>query len=649
MRRIIVAALIVSLWSSLATAAPGYVSVPDTNAVGETPVQSVTREFNKRLSGEKPITPNLVGGSTITGTVIGSVTDGSAGLSGLCINGVCPITAFGATAGFSIFAGAFSMLSGSAELISTGGFFQPSIVGNLIIVSGAGAGGAALQTTVVTYINNHDLILAAPNASGGDISSQSAEWCPDNTTAITSAITATGIGGSLYVPSASTPYCFTRVTIPKSIRVYGDAVSNQSWGAAFGLPAQSPSNFKGSTLVSMSLVGRAVDITGIATGASMANLAIVGPGYLPPTTSITSCAESVRIATCSATANGLAVGTPIYISGNSVAGYNGFIYVQTASTNSFTFNAQFSGLGTGTGGTIQPESVGLSIGDRIQNKYNSNYHLAQVLVGNFGTGVSVYTQNSQVESLRINGDFTDGLFSEGDSNAFVSHSLEISGNHHINLDWASANQSSVFEAVDLENPKQNDATAIEANFVDCNNCYLNGYIENTTNAFTGDGTVITGNSNANLFVIDSVHSSLGSAQISTIHVKAVADNTTIRNTLGNSLVVDAGTFHTMYKGLNNKIGTYTDNSGPTVASCGTGAPTADNSDDAFEITATGATSCQVIFNRAWSKQPTCSCNDETTAAGLKVVYGGTANGANITVSGLTSGDVFSCNCTGVTS
>jgi hypothetical protein len=82
---------------------------------------------------------------------------------------------------------------------------------------------------------------------------------------------------------------------------------------------------------------------------------------------------------------------------------------------------------------------------------------------------------------------------------------------------------------------------------------------------------------------------------------------------------------------------------PAVSSCGTGAAAAGSTDNAGQVTATGATACTVTFNVAYTSQPFCSVTDNTTAAGLKVTY---STGVSFTVTGLTSGDTFSYICIG---
>lgn len=81
---------------------------------------------------------------------------------------------------------------------------------------------------------------------------------------------------------------------------------------------------------------------------------------------------------------------------------------------------------------------------------------------------------------------------------------------------------------------------------------------------------------------------------------------------------------------------------PTVTSCGTGTVTANSTDTAGSVTATGATSCTVLFNASYAATPFCTVTDNTTAAALKAAPAG----AGIVVTGLTTNDVFSYICIG---
>lgn len=83
---------------------------------------------------------------------------------------------------------------------------------------------------------------------------------------------------------------------------------------------------------------------------------------------------------------------------------------------------------------------------------------------------------------------------------------------------------------------------------------------------------------------------------------------------------------------------------PTVATCGTGAVTTHSSNTAGEVTATGATTCSVVFGAPnFTNQPFCTVTDETTAAALKV---SAISVSGFTVAGLTTSDKFMYTCFG---
>lgn len=87
---------------------------------------------------------------------------------------------------------------------------------------------------------------------------------------------------------------------------------------------------------------------------------------------------------------------------------------------------------------------------------------------------------------------------------------------------------------------------------------------------------------------------------------------------------------------------------PTVTSCGTGTVATSATNNAGDVTATGATACTVVFatTTPFANKPVCWAQDETSAVALKVVPGGTGNKLNIAVTGLTSGDEFMYGCIG---
>lgn len=81
---------------------------------------------------------------------------------------------------------------------------------------------------------------------------------------------------------------------------------------------------------------------------------------------------------------------------------------------------------------------------------------------------------------------------------------------------------------------------------------------------------------------------------------------------------------------------------PTVSSCGTGAVLAGSKDAAGQVTATGATSCVVVFAAAWANAPFCVVENLTANRGNVSEI----TTAQMTVSNLTDGDVFQWLCVG---
>jgi hypothetical protein len=83
-------------------------------------------------------------------------------------------------------------------------------VGKYVAVQGAAAASATLFTTVASC-SGANYVLAAANASGGNISAKLVEWCSDQATQFKAAITAAMAagGGTVYFPAAS--YCVSQL------------------------------------------------------------------------------------------------------------------------------------------------------------------------------------------------------------------------------------------------------------------------------------------------------------------------------------------------------------------------------------------------------------------------------------------------------
>ena len=82
------------------------------------------------------------------------------------------------------------MTAGSATLTSASGPFKVSDLGKAIIVGGAGASGAVLQSTIASFISASQVSLA--NSATTTTSSAGVLWGTDNRAAIQSSISASG-------------------------------------------------------------------------------------------------------------------------------------------------------------------------------------------------------------------------------------------------------------------------------------------------------------------------------------------------------------------------------------------------------------------------------------------------------------------------
>lgn len=98
--------------------------------------------------------------------------------------------------------------SGSPNLFSSAGFFTAADINKSIWVPGAGAAGAGLSTTIQTVTDATHVVLAA-NASTtvtgfATTNAKPLVYGTDDTTAIQAAMTATPVGGTLFIPGKAT-------------------------------------------------------------------------------------------------------------------------------------------------------------------------------------------------------------------------------------------------------------------------------------------------------------------------------------------------------------------------------------------------------------------------------------------------------------
>ena len=403
--------------------------------------------------------------------------------------------------------------------------------------------------------------------------SNSAATNTSNWTALMATLTA---GQTVYIPYNATPYQYTNITIPDGIKVVCDGPYSNNWGGTFG-QAGFLSHMHGAVLQSTATTGRAIDGWGVSSnneGGEMDNCVIFGPGADDATTkTITGCTEpgaGSTTATCTSTNHGFSAGSGVVVSGETgETRYNGRWIIQSVTSNTFSFYVKEPALSAGTGGSAKQTSIGLSVGNRPASRYASGVTLHHVMVANFGIGVSFYEQNSFIDTLGVDGNGV-GVTSEGNSNALNFAGLKAAGGQWSNLLWIGGNQGDVFQG-DFENPAQSDATATHIVLTDCDTCAILGsYVENSTNAFTGNGIVLAGTVNNSDNLIQSTHVFLGSGPpISDINLLGSQGTVLKKDRLADNLIVGSTSYNAYCE--NSNISTITDNSGGGFWSIGCGA------------------------------------------------------------------------------
>lgn len=170
--------------------------------------------------------------------------------------------AYGATGNAKAVAVTASITSGSPNLTATGATFVSGDVGKTIEVPGAGAAGAGLVTTILTFTDATHVVLAANASTTLTAASKTIYYGTDDTAAIQAAIAAAaavggGIlagGGNVYVPAGG-------------YMVVGSGTFILGWGASGGKLSGASEN--GTTFYIPSSVGTSRDFLlfqGSATG-----------------------------------------------------------------------------------------------------------------------------------------------------------------------------------------------------------------------------------------------------------------------------------------------------------------------------------------------------------------------------------------------
>lgn len=535
-----IAALMLVVFAPIAAAqnlppAGAYQPIPNYTGVGAGLL--FRNAINDRFGGEQPISPTIV---SLAFASLPSETDGAliycndCQRTVPCASGGSGAWAFGAQGQWECTAPGRAASGANSDITSL-----------LAVSSGSETGMQNANNGVINVQANLNLLCTAAStpysfctgSHTGTFTPAKGDGTTDDTTAIQDAVTAACVkpGTEVLFPAvpAGDCYKFSSITVPCVERLIG-----QGWSSdQDGIPSFTSSGFlthiHGSVLCSTIRTGVAVDlegatITGGANGAQVSDLFVAGPGSNGTALSITSCTQSGTTpyaATCTvADASTVPVGTPIYIAGNSIANYNGFFFVTAQTSTTFSYllnNNNVTGLGTGTGGTVTPTSVGVSIGD--QTHYGTSVFSSRLGVGNFGTNMTVHAQNSRFYATLLEDAYADNLYDEiGTSNNDLFSGLTERGGNHINIDWANSSQSDRFVGMDLEDPVTGDTTARSIYCSSCNaDTFANSYIEdNAEGGYTGDDVQIDSGSNSIGTELVNLHISGGTGQ--NIHITGAA-------------------------------------------------------------------------------------------------------------------------------
>jgi hypothetical protein len=529
--------------------------------------------INDRFSGVQPVSPTIV---NLAFANLPTEQDGALIYCNDCVAAVpcaaggSSVWAFGAQGQWECAAPGKAAAGANSDITS---------MSAVQTMTAPAAGGA-----ITNYDLNGALVLTNPKygiCAGGD----GTAGATDCTASINAVVAAANPGQTIIVPSLPSGQCYkySQVTITKPVWFIGQGWNHQNWGAYFAqvgyrvATAAQGGVFCSSTTQGRSFVFAPTGTVGQAGSAGLANLLFFGPGVNGSAATITNCTESSTTATCTTSAaHGINADDEVFILGNSVADYNGVASVATVPTStSFTFEVRkdLSGLGTGSGGTVTPLSVGVSFGDlyAATNHYASGITVRNVGITNFGNCASVHAQNSNFDFLQVDGCYADGLYNDsasgyGSSNNDQFTRFTASGRNHMNIDFANPSQSVTFSAFDLEDPAHSDSTARSIYCSNCNEAvFQGGYIEdNSGGAYAGtdDVQIDTGYNSIGATLIN-LHIT-GSATSNSIHVTGAAHTTIIGGQMA-SILLDSTDYYVNL--LYPDATTITDNTTGTAPNC----------------------------------------------------------------------------------
>lgn len=170
---------------------------------------------------------------------------GGGGGGGVASNFNVKDPAYGAKGDTKLVAVTASITSGSPNLTATGATFGSGDVGKVIEVPGAGAAGAGLVTTILTFTDATHVVLAANASTTLTAVSQNIYYGTDDTAAIQAAMAAAyavtggvlGGGGNIFVPAGGYMVIGSGSSILPFYPAGGKFYGASEWGTVFYIPS----------------------------------------------------------------------------------------------------------------------------------------------------------------------------------------------------------------------------------------------------------------------------------------------------------------------------------------------------------------------------------------------------------------------------
>jgi hypothetical protein len=202
--------------------------------------------------------------------------------------------------------------------------------------------------------------------------------------------------------------------------------------------------------------------------------------------------------------------------------------------------ADFAVIGTGTG-----TATGISFGDDRAAQYLNQGTVTNVVAGNFGNGITIFSQNSAYYGLKAEGAAPAGVLPVGAGIYFGTNPAGTPNANHLSglvvaggnrVDLYVTGQSNDITGFDLENPAPDDPTSVSLELYNCNECSAStGYIESGAGQnYTGESVLVTGPEGSNNAIgatLTNLHIST-TAAFNSLHIGWATHTTVIGGQMG---------------------------------------------------------------------------------------------------------------------